>query len=369
MIEKTVEPMVTADPNTNMASPRSPAEALAITASRHFPDWLASLGSSLAFTTYRAGKLFLIGVQPGGRLAIFERSFARCMGLGVSADARSLLLSTEYQIYRFDNVLSTGALAPDGSDAMFAPHQSWITGDLDIHDMAFGADGRPVFVNTRFNCVATTSDGFSFKPLWRPPFISDLVAEDRCHLNGMAIENGAPRFVTAVSKSDFADGWRDRRGDGGVLIDMASNEIVAGGLSMPHSPRLHDGRLWLLNSGTGEFGVVDLDSGRFEAIAFLPGFARGLAFVGGHAVIGLSLPRENRTFAGLPLDAELGRRDADARCGLAVIDLATGTMAHWLRIEGVVSELYDVGALAGMSRPAAIGFKTDEVKHVIAIDA
>ena len=344
-------------------------ERLALTTSRHFPAWLAGTGSGLAFTTYRAGKAFFLGVKPDGRLSVFERSFARCMGMGVSADGRSLLIAREYQIHRLDNVLGVGETSSDGHDALFVPHQSWITGDVDVHDIGFGSDGRPVFANTLFNCLATVSDGYSFKPLWRPPFISRLAAEDRCHLNGMAMVDGEPVYVTAVSRSDVADGWRDRRADGGILIRVADGEIVAEGLSMPHSPRLHDGRLWLINSGTGQFGHVDLNSGRFEPLAFLPGFARGLTFVGGHAVIGLSQARENRTFSGLALDDELKARDAAPRCGLAVIDLASGDMVHWLRIEGIVQELYDVVALPGATRPAAIGFKADAIKHMIAIDA
>jgi len=177
-----------------------------------------------------------------------------------------------------------------------------------------------------------------------------------------------PRYVTAVSRSDAADGWRDRRTDGGIAIDVASGEIVAQGLSMPHSPRLHDGKLWVLNSGTGAFGHIDLATGRFETLAFCPGYARGLAFVGNHAVIGLSLARDNRTFSGLALDQELLQRDTEPRCGLAVIDLASGDMVHWVRIEGVVRELYDVAVLPGIRRPSAIGFKTDEIKHVILIE-
>ncbi len=344
-------------------------ELFALSASRHFPQWLASTGAALAFTTYRAGKLFLLGVKPDGRLSVFERSFPRCMGLGVSGDGRSLLLASEFQIHRLDNVLPAGGVAPDGSDALYVPHQSWVTGDLDVHDIGFGGDGQPVFANTLFNCLATVSTGYSFKPLWQPPFISRLAAEDRCHLNGLALVDGVPAYVTAVSRSDVADGWRDRRVDGGVLLGVGDDAVLADGLSMPHSPRVHDGAIWLLNAGTGELGRVPLTGGRFEPVAFLPGFARGLAFVAGHAVIGLSLPRESRTFSGLPIDAALSARDAEPRCGLAVIDLASGDMVHWVRIEGVVRELYDVGVLPGVRQPAAIGFKTDEIKHLISIDA
>jgi uncharacterized protein (TIGR03032 family) len=290
------------------------------------------------------------------------------MGIAVGSDGRQLALATQTQIQRFDNILPAGQSTSDGYDAVYAPHAAWITGDLDAHDVGLGADGRPVFANTLFSCIATVSDGHNFRPLWTPPFISRLAAEDRCHLNGLAMQGGKPRFATAVSRSDVADGWRDRRRDGGIVIDVDSGEIVATGLSMPHSPRLHDGKLWLLNSGAGDLGFVDPGNGRFEPVAFCPGYARGLAFAGGHAIVGLSLQRENRTFSGLQLEEELARRDVEPRCGLAVFDLANGDMTAWVRIEGVVRELYDVAFLPGVRRPSAIGFKSDEVRHVISID-
>lgn len=352
-----------------MAERAAREEKFALIASRRFPQWLAGTGSSLAFTTYQAGKIFFLGTRPDGRLSIFERTFARAMGLAASADGRSLALATHYQIHRFDNVLPPGEANEEGFDAVYAPHAAWVTGDLDVHDVGFGAAGRPIFVNTLFGCIAAVSDSHSFRPLWKPRFVSRLAAEDRCHLNGMAIEDGRPRHATAVSRSDTADGWRDRRADGGVVIDVASDEIVAEGLAMPHSPRLHGGRLWLLNSGAGEFGFVDPATGRFEPVAFCPGYARGLAFVGNHAIVGLSQARENCAFAGLPLDAALAARGTAPRCGLAVIDLASGDMAHWLRLEGVVRELYDVAVLPGVRRPSAIGFRTDEVKYAISIEA
>jgi uncharacterized protein (TIGR03032 family) len=344
------------------------AEKFALSSSRHFPEWLSASGSSIAFTTYQAGKLFLLGATPSGSLSIFERTFARSMGLGTSSDGRTLALATQYQVIRFDNVMAPGQVSSDGYDAVYAPHAIWVTGDLDVHDVGFGSDGRPLFVNTLFSCLATVSDGHSFRPVWQPAFISRLAAEDRCHLNGLALESGRPRYATVVSRSDAADGWRDRRSDGGVVIDVDSGEVVAEGLSMPHSPRLHRDRLWLLNSGTGEFGFVDLRSGKFEPVAFCPGYARGLAFVGSSAVIGLSLARDNRTFSGLPLDDALEARATDARCGLAVVDLERGDMTDWVRIEGVVRELYDVAVLPNVRRPSLIGFKGDEVKFLISIE-
>jgi uncharacterized protein (TIGR03032 family) len=342
-------------------------EKFALTTSRGFNGWLARAGGAIAFTTYQAGKLFLLGLKPDGKLAVFERTFARCMGLAASADARALLLATHYQLYRFDNALPQGQ-TQGPHDAVYVPRLSWITGDLDIHDVAFDAGGRPVFVNTLFGCLAEASDGWSFRPIWKPPFITKLAPEDRCHLNGLAMVEGQPRYVTAVSRSNVADGWRDRRADGGIVIDVTTDAVICEGLSMPHSPRLHDGQLWLLNSGAGEIGTLDASKGRFVPLTLCPGYARGLAFAGRHAIVGLSLPRENRTFQGLPLDEALKRNGAEARCGLVVVDLASGDTVAWVRLEGIVRELYDVAFLPGVRNPSAIGFKTDEITRIISID-
>lgn len=340
-------------------------EKLVITPSRQFPSWLAEHGISLGFSTYQAGKLFLVGSRDDGRMSIFERTFNRCMGLW--SDGQTMWLSSLYQLWRFENILPAGERFND-YDRVYVPQVGYTTGDIDVHDVAVDADGQAVFVATLFGCLATASERFSFRPLWKPGFLSRLAAEDRCHLNGLAMRDGRPAFVTAVSRSDVADGWRDRRVGGGVVIDVARNEIVAEGLSMPHSPRWHNGRLWLLNAGTGEFGHIDPKSGAFVPVAFCPGFLRGLAFFGDFAVVGLSRPRENRTFSGLPLDDRLKAADSEARCALQVIDLRTGDVVHWLRIEGLIEELYDVVVLPGVRRPMAIGFVSDEIRRILTVD-
>lgn len=344
-----------------------PGPALEILPSRQFGDWLVEQRLSLAFTTYQSGKLFLLGVQPDGRLAVFERTFNRAMGL--AAHGSRLYLSTLYQLWRFDDALDPGTVH-EGHDRLYVPRLAWTTGDLDIHDIAVTEAG-PLFVNTLFSCLASPSDSHSFVPRWRPRFISRLAAEDRCHLNGLALRDGRPAFVTAVATSDVADGWREQRRDGGVLIDVASGETVTAGLSMPHSPRWHDagdgGRLWLLDSGTGRFGFIEPLSGRFEPVAFCPGYARGLALAGRYAVIGLSRPRHTHTFGGLALDETLAARGTAARCGLLVIDLRTGDTVHWLRLQGVVEELYDVAALPGARRPMALGLVSDEIRRVLTL--
>ncbi len=350
----------------NPAPTAPPAEEpwLVVSASRDFPAWLASERVSLAVTTYQTGKLLLLGRQPDGRLAVFERTFNRCMGLW--ADGQTLWMNSRYQLWRFENVLTPGQLHA-GHDRLYIPRVGYTTGDLDVHDIAVEASGRVLFVNTRFGCLATMSPRDSFTPLWRPAFLSKLAAEDRCHLNGLALEDGRARYVTAVAPSDVADGWRDRRRDGGVVLDVRDGRVVAAGLSMPHSPRVYRGRLWVLNSGTGYLGTVDPARGTFEPLTFNPGYLRGLAFTGDYAVMGLSRPRHDRTFSGLALDETLAARGAEARCGLQVVDLRSGDVVHWVRIEGMVSELYDVVVLPDVTRPMALGFKTDEIERLLTV--
>jgi uncharacterized protein (TIGR03032 family) len=347
-------------------APAAQKPELELTGSRQLTSWLVEQKTSLAFTTYQSGKLFLIGMQDNGRMSVFERTFNRCMGLW--GDGQTLYMSTLYQMWRFENTLEPGQ-AHDGYDRLYVPRVAWTTGDVDAHDVVVDANERVVFVNTLFSCLATVSERNSFVPLWQPPFVTKLAAEDRCHMNGLAMENGQPAYVTAVAKSDAHEAWRDHRKNGGVVVDVRKNEIVAGGLSMPHSPRMHGGKLWLLDSGNGNFGYVDLKAGKFEPVAFCPGYARGLSFVGDFAVVGLSKPRENKTFSGLALDDRLKEKNIEARCQLQVIDLKRGDVVHSLRIDGIVSELYDVIALPGVRRPCALGFKTDEIRRVISVGA
>ncbi|TRD15539.1 TIGR03032 family protein [Palleronia caenipelagi] len=334
----------------------------AFEASRMMPGWLETQDVSLAFSTYEIGKLFLVGLGADGRLAFSERSFPRAMGLGTHANG--FWASSLYQIWRFDNYL-----APDARykthDALYVPSMAYTTGDVDTHDI-HTQDALPLFVATRFNCLAEPVPGKSFRAVWRPPFIDRFAAEDRCHLNGLAMQNGAPRYVTCVSQSNIAEGWREHRRDGGVVMDVASDAVLAGGLSMPHSPRLYGEDLWILQSGTGELGRIDLATGRFDPVCFLPGFARGFAIVGDWAVIGVSLPRDsNKMFSGLALTERLARERAQPRCMIAIVNLKTGDLEHWLRIGGLIAEIYDVVALPGIRHPHLVGLQKDDIRFII----
>lgn len=348
--------------------PRPEDRGPLIRTSAGFANWLEANDCGLALTTYQAGRLFFIGRKPDGSLRAHERMIEQCQGLWT--DGRSLWTSGLHTLWRFENDLTEGEVTTTGADRRFTPREGRVTGQVDIHDIGFGETGSfggpagtgPIFVCTAFNCLATVSEKASFRPLWRPPFISRLVGEDRCHLNGLAMEGQRPAYVSAVSQSDFAGGWRERRDDGGAVLDVATGEIVASGLSMPHSPRLYDGRLWILNSGHGQLTTIDPMDGKLTPVAFCPGYARGLAFVGRYAVIGLSRPRRTRAFEGLMLDSRLSDEGVAPRCGLSVIDIDTGQTVEWLHFEHTIDELYDVAVLPGVRQAEAIGFVGDEIK-------
>jgi uncharacterized protein (TIGR03032 family) len=303
------------------------------------PALLERAGISLLVSTYQSGRLIALR-NDNGVVNTHFRFLARPMGIAVGADR--LAVGTQREIVEYRNQPAVAAkLEPTGShDACYLPLRRHVTGDVSIHDMAYDASGELWFVNTRFSCLATIDSEHSFVPRWRPRFISALAPEDRCHLNGLAMVAGRPAFVTAFGTSDEARGWRTGKADNGLVIDVATNETVAGRLSMPHSPRWRDGRLWVLESGRGRVGVVDLASGRVDTVAELPGFTRGLAFVGRYALVGLSQVRES-VFDGLPLT----QRNEPRRCGVWIIDTSTGQTIGFLQFEGSVREVFDVQVL------------------------
>ena len=332
---------------------------------------LADLNAALAFTSYQSGFLYMLGSNAQGSAQLHQSGMPKPMGLSRDANG-GMILAAGAQIMRFANVLEPDQRINQTYDACFMPRVNHLTGQLDAHDIGEAKDGELVFVNTRYNCLATTSNRHSFEVVWKPDFVSDIVDEDRCHLNGMAMKDGVPAYVTAVSKSDTIDGWRDRRADGGVVIDVATNKVVCEGLSMPHSPRWYNGQLWVLNSGTGELGIVELAKGKakmgkFKPVAFCPGFVRGLTFHGKFAFVGLSRPRYKR-FEGLALDQRLKDTDSEPWCGVQVIDTETGACVDWFRIDGQIGELFDVELVEGYRCPMTVSPTSTDAATLITFD-
>ena len=349
------------------APPPEPSQAgqTQITVSRGFGDWLGRTRCSLAFTSYQTGQLFLVGRLSDQRVSFHQQNYLRAMG--VHATSQRLYLGSLFQIWRLENVLAPRERANRDFDRLFVPRNAQTTGDVDIHELAVDRSGRVIFVNTKYSCLATTSVTHGFKPLWKPAFITRLAAEDRCHLNGLAMADGAPAYVTAVSRSDLISGWRDRRHEGGVLIDVRTDRIVTDQLSMPHSPRVGPEGVWLLDSGRGMLVRVDPATGVREDVAFCPGFLRGLSLHAGHAIVTVSLPRDG-AFSGLALQDELARRDGEPWCGVCIIDLRSGDLVEWIRLTGAIRELFDVAVLPETSCPMALGANSSDIRSLISFD-
>lgn len=334
--------------------------------SRGMGGWLASNNVSLAISSYQTGRVYLVGSDPQGRVSFFERIFERAMG--IVGNSQRIFLGGLYQLWRFENVLRKNQVIHGIFDKCYVPRNAQTIGDLDIHELGIRKNGKVVFVNTKYSCLAELDLTHSFKAIWKPKFISKLAPEDRCHLNGLAMKDGEPKYVTAVCRSDAVDGWRDRRKDGGVIIDIDTDEIVCEGLSMPHSPRWHNGKLWVLNAGTGYLGWVDFEKKAFVPFTFCPGFLRGLSMIGNVAAVGLSKARNGR-FSGLELDDELSKRDADAWCGVQIVSLTNGDVLQWIRFEGDISEIFDISFLPGVRNPMMVGLRTAEIRELITFES
>lgn len=321
--------------------------------------WLRQENISLAFSTYQTNRLILLGTQAEGRLALQERLLDKPMGM--FATENGFYLSCRYQIWQFENHLQAGETY-EGADRLYVPSRSFTTGGVNVHDVALDQTGQLFFVNTDFSCLAALEAGYSFKPLWRPPFIRKLASEDSCHLNGLALAGGVPTYMSVCSLTPEPAGWRNHRHGGGAVFHLPSNEIVARGLSMPHSPRYYRDKLWVLNSGTGELGYIDQE--KLVPVAFCPGFVRGLAFWKHWAILGLSKLRSAH-FTGLPLEERLTRMGQVPQCGLMVVNLETGAIEQSLILGGTVEELYDVLVLPGVERPKALGFQDEDIERLV----
>jgi len=315
---------------------------------------LGELGVTLLITTYQAGKLVVVGTQQG-QLALSFHNFQRAMGLAVAADRWAV--GTQEQIWILRRAADLGPrIEPVGRhDTCFLARTSFFTGEIQAHEMTW-VNGELWIVNTLFSCLCTLDEKYSFVPRWRPPFISSLAAEDRCHLNGLAFALGergvlTPRYMTAMSETDGPQGWRPVKGTAGCLISVPNGEVITRGLVMPHSPRVDQDRVWLLDSGRGRLVQVDPRNGQMNVVAELPGYTRGLALYGSFAFVGLSKIRETSTFGGVPI----GERREQLKCGVTVIHRATGQTVAFLEFQQGIDEIFDVQILPGVRFPAVSG--------------
>lgn len=304
-----------------------------------FPALLEQAGCSVLVTTYKSGHVIL-GRADGDRLNTEFTQVNRPMGVAAAGSRLAIGSAEAILAFTVQPGLAPRVPAARPVDAPYSPRSIIVTGDIQIHDMAYAGDGSLYFVNTRFSCLCRQDIDYSFVPVWRPTWLPGLADGDLCHLNGLAMVDGAPRYVTALAQTDTPGGWRELKGTSGVIIDITDDRIVAEGLSMPHSPRWHDGALWVLESGKGTLSRVDVSTGSVTPVAELPGFTRGLSFIGRYALVGLSQVRES-VFSSLPITARASERN----CGVWLVDIVTGEIVGFLKFDGVVQEIFEVTVL------------------------
>ncbi len=326
----------------------NPQEALRSEFTKSFVALLSQGRLSVAVSTYQAGQVVFLRAD-NGKVNTHFCSFKRPMG--IAAEGNRLVIGTSNEIFEFRN---TPAVAPKVEprgehDACFIPRSVHYTGNIDIHELDFAGDDL-WFVNTRFSCLCTLDVDHSFVPRWRPPWVSAYAVEDRCHLNGLAVVDGRPRYVTALGRTDTAGGWRDDKNAGGLLYDIVRGKVLVDGLSMPHSPRWYRDRVWFLESGYGALSYYDPETAKTVRLAQVPGFTRGLDFIDRYALVGLSQVRESNAFDGIPITSDGSER----RSGVWIVDLDTGETVGLLRFSDAVEEIFAVKILPGLTFPALL---------------
>ncbi|HEX4917116.1 MAG TPA: TIGR03032 family protein [Limnobacter sp.] len=335
------------------------------------PEWLElqkNLGFSLLLGTRSMGDLHVISVPPDGSLVNFQVvKFPLCMGIALWQNHLAVACQTDVRLYH--DLLALPGIESVKYQRCYAPRSLYFTGNLDAHELAFDAQGKVHLVSAKYSCVVTLSASHSARMVWHPSFISGFTPEDRCHLNGLCMENGALRYVTFFAQSDDPAGWRKQPFNAGAVWCAQTQELVCGGLVQPHSPRIHNGELYVLNSGAGELGRIDRSSGRYDCIAFVGGYARGLSFVGEYAVFGISKPRRESRIPGFPLHERLGALGQSDRCQLTAVHLPTGNVMQAIVFEGAAREFFDCAVIPNCTQAAVMSMEEAQHPALLSLDA
>lgn len=325
----------------------------------NLPELLLALNCSVAITTHQAGKVvFFSATSPDGLIQL-PRDFKKAMGLAITGRRMAIATQNEVVVLADSSGLAKNYAPKNEYDTLYLPRAVYYTGEVDLHDMEWGQQGLYA-VNTRFSCISVIDDQYSFRPIWKPPFITDFVPDDLCHLNGMTLQDGRPKYVTILGKSNTPKGWRSNVLNGGMVMDVASNEVMLDGLAMPHSPRLYDGELYLLLSATGEIIKANLANNSYDIVTRLEGFVRGMTRIGNYLIVGLSRLRKNASvFRNLPI------ADKAIYCGLEFIHLPTGSSVANIRYQTSVEEIYDVQVIPNRIRPGILNHLSENHRSAL----
>ena len=340
----------------------SPPPPFSLTCTPQVPELLHNLGCTIAISTYQAGKVIFISAKDANNLVQLPRNFDKAMGIALKGDKMALAARQEILI-----LVNSPDLAwyypkqPQTYDSFFIPQAAYFTGMVDMHDIDFGDEGI-WGINTSFSCLCLIDDNYHFIPKWQPKFITELASEDRCHLNGLTVVDGKPKYVTALGSGNTPQSWRENIVGGGLLIDVDSSEHLLEGLAMPHSPRMINGNLYLLLSATGEIIKVDPEAGKYEVVNKIDGFVRGLAHYQDYLFVGLSKLRQNSsTFKHLSIAKKANQ------AGIAIYHLPTGAFVGAINYLASVDEIYDVQILPEIRRAGILNTQTDWFRRALAI--
>ncbi len=330
------------DPSSQGVAPFS------CTYSPQVPELLTKLGGSLAITTYQAGKIVFLSPKEGEFLVQLPRTLEKPMGIALRDNGQRMAIACRQDVITFADspeLARTYPNAPDRYDALYMPRTTYHIGSLDIHDLEWTDKGM-FAVNTLFSILIEIDGAFNFRPYWQPPFVTEMVSEDRCHLNGMTMENGLPKYASMFNKGNRFQSWRTEVATAGLIMDVTTNDVVVEGLPMPHSPRLVNGELYVLLSATGTLAHIDRAAGTWEEVANLGGFVRGMAIHSDIAFVGLSKLRKNSsTFRHLKIAEESNQS------GIRIVHLPTGAIMGEILYQSSVDEIYDVQMIPGRLRP------------------
>ena len=332
-------------------------EGWSINYDRYFLMFLEKYKKNIGLCCYQTGEVLTLGItynkeRKQNVLSLWIENHSRPMSL--TYNNKNLYIGTRNQIiqYRDEGKSDTDNEIFNDFDRTFVERRSNNMNDIDIHDLRVGNNDKVYFISSLFSCIGTRSDTNSFKVYWKPPWVSKIVSENRCHLNGMCCVDGVPKYVTSISRTDSHNGWKNHREKGGVVYDIVNNKLLCKNLCMPHSPIFYNDKLWILESGKGQFGYIDFtkteeDEGEiyhpFVPLIFIPGFIRGISFINStYAVVGSSHDRHEQMFSGLPLEGILKDKEIESNCGIFIINIKTNSIAHSLVFEKRIKEIYDV---------------------------
>jgi uncharacterized protein (TIGR03032 family) len=317
-----------------------------------FLEFLKIFQISLVITSYDCQRLIVFR-NVSDNIDTLLVPVARPRGLAIHDNKLTVATYAEIlNYYRYDQLSELGH-AELQADSVFLPRNSHITGEINVHDLAWG-EGGLWMVNSRFSCICTLQPDLSFKPQWWPKFLKGPTGDGAGHLNCMAMKGGKPAYATCFGAFAKGRSWRDESDlETGLLINVQTDEVVLEGLCMPHSPKLYKDKVYLCNSGHGTVICYDPQTKTTETVLEIQGFTRALTFYQDYMIVCSSKFRQSERAASLPVALKY----QESHAGVYIVDMSTMSIVAFCRFDGDVSQLYDVAVIERSVQPEILGLQ------------